>query len=47
MNMTDFGVESVTFQDFGGGILDTVADPEVLFQGYTDHRVFLTLNLRY
>ncbi len=47
MNMTDFGVQSVTFQDFGGGIVDTVAGPETLYQGYTDHRVFLTLNLRY
>jgi hypothetical protein len=47
MNMTDFGVESVTFQDFGAGIVDTVAGPSTVFQGYTDHRVFLTLNLRY
>ena len=47
MNMTDFGVESVTFQDFGGGIVDTVSGPETNYQGYTDHRVFLTLNLRY
>ena len=47
MDMTDFGVESVTFQDFGAGIVDTVSGPSTVFQGYTDHRVFLTLNLRY
>jgi hypothetical protein len=47
MDLTDFGVESVSFQDFGGGIVDTVAEASTAFQGYMDHRVFLTFNLRY
>ena len=58
-DLTDFGIESMTFEHAdsgditfedvanGGLIFDPVAAPSTSYQGYMDHRVFLTLNLRY
>ena len=42
-DITDFGVEAQTYDENG----DPVDAALINYQGYTDHRVFLTLNLRY
>lgn len=48
-DMTDFGVESQTFEvdEDGTNPTDPLTGSKVMFQGYVDHRLFLTLNLRY
>jgi len=46
-DITDFGVESRLFESQDGVVGDPLAAPGTQFQGYMDHRLFLTLNLRY
>lgn len=51
-DITDFGIESQTYEVDSGDETEWLnpkdpLNPTTVFQGYMDHRVFLTLNLRY